>query len=537
MFDLFGILLFFSSKFRTISSMSAAKLSRKKILIIGSGPYSIGSSVEFDWCGVQVLRTLRRLGHETIFLNSNPETVSTDFDECDRLYFEELTVERVLDICEKENPEGVIFSTGGQIAQNMISELSKFGVPLLGTSVASIDRCEDREKFSALCDELEIDQPRWASFSKIPDAFAFARDVGFPVLVRPSFVLSGAAMAVATDEKNLQEFLEVAVGETKSSVVITKFEQDAKEIEFDGVADSGQIICSAISEHVENAGVHSGDATIVLPPQNLYLETIRRVRKISLQLAEKLKISGPFNIQFLARENEIKIIECNLRASRTFPFVSKVFNQNFIEIATRILLGEKLENQEKSLLAIERVGVKAAQFSFSRLKGADPMLGVEMGSTGEVACFGETVEEAFLKSLLATGFRLPPRGSKILVTLGRLRDKVAFRKTAGKFLALGYKLVGTKNTAELLTDSQIPCETVFKISSKKHPNVADLISEKKVALVINTPNKFSHEEISDGYLIRRVAIDTNVPLLTNLQLAKLLARSLEKFPDLDSLLK
>ncbi|MCF7846936.1 MAG: ATP-grasp domain-containing protein [Candidatus Gracilibacteria bacterium] len=517
--------------------MPAPKQRPKKILILGSGPYAIGSSVEFDWCGVQVLRTLRSLGCETVFLNSNPETVSTDFDECDRLYFEELTVERVLDICDRENPDGVILSTGGQIAQNMGTALAKVGIPILGTPVEAIDQCEDRQKFSSLCDALKIDQPVWASFSQIEDALAFAESVGYPVLVRPSFVLSGAAMAVAVSGEELEDFLAKAVGETEASVVITKFEQDAKEIEFDGVAQEGRIICSSIAEHVENAGVHSGDATIVLPPQNLYLETIRRVRHIALRLAEKLQISGPFNIQFLARENQIKVIECNLRASRTFPFVSKVFHQNFIELATRVFLGEKLETQEKSLLAIEKVGVKAPQFSFSRLKGADPTLGVEMSSTGEVACFGDSIEEAFLKSMISTGFRLPPKGSAILITLGRLRDKVAFRPVAKRFLSLGYSLVGTRHTAELFQDSSIPCETVAKISSGKHPNVADLIADKKVSLVINTPNKFSHEEETDGYHIRRAAIDANIPLLTNIQVAKLLARSLEMFPDLGSLPK
>lgn len=505
-------------------------MSKKKILIIGSGPYSIGSSVEFDWCGVQVLRTLRKLGYETVFINSNPETVSTDFDECDRLYFEELSEERVLDICDKEKPDGVIFSTGGQIAQNMVQRLEDEGIPLLGTSVESIDRCEDRAKFSQLCDDLEIDQPRWASFEKKEDAISFANEVGFPVLVRPSFVLSGAAMAVASTEEMLLEFLEKAVGETHSSVVISKFESNAKEIEFDGVAQDGKIICSAISEHIENAGVHSGDATIVLPPQNLYLETIRRVRKTALQLAKELNISGPFNIQFLARENELKIIECNLRSSRTFPFISKVFGQNFIEIATKVFMGIELEPQEKNLLEIEKVGVKAAQFSFSRLKGADPVLGVEMSSTGEVACFGETVEEAFLKSIISVGFVVPKPGSKILVTIGNLKDKVHFLLIAKKLVSLGFSFVGTSGTADFLNENRVKCEIVHKISTEKHPNVNDLIHDKKVSMVINTSNKFSHEEVTDGYLIRRAAIDANIPLVTNLQICRLLAKSLEKFP-------
>ncbi len=508
---------------------------RKKILILGSGPYCIGSSVEFDWCGVQVLRTLKAAGHETVFMNSNPETVSTDFDECDRLYFEELTLERVLDIYEKEKPEGVIFSTGGQVAQNLAMHLEAYGVNLIGTAVESVDRCEDREKFSNMCDLLGIDQPGWASFENLADAYTFADKVGYPVLVRPSFVLSGAAMAVATTHKMLEEYLESAVGSTKSSVVISKFLQNAKEIEFDGVAQDGEIIVSAIAEHIENAGVHSGDATIVLPPQNLYLETVRRVRNIAQKLAKELNISGPFNIQFLARENEIKVIECNLRASRSFPFASKVLGQNFIEIATRIWLGEKLEPQEKSLLDVQAVGVKAAQFSFSRLKNADPNLGVEMSSTGEVACFGDTMEEAFLKSFISVGFELPKAKSKILVTLGTIKDKADFLPIAKKFKRLGFTFAGTEGTAQFLRDNYFECETVYKVSSEKHPNVVDMIEEKQVGLVINTSNRFSHEEISDGYLIRRKAIDRNTPLLTNLQLSKLLARSLEQIPDLNDL--
>lgn len=508
---------------------------RKKFLILGSGPYCIGSSVEFDWCGVQVLRTLRTAGHETVFMNSNPETVSTDFDECDRLYFEELTLERVLDIYEKEKPEGVIFSTGGQGAQNLAMQLAAFGVKLIGTSVVSVDRCEDREKFSQMCDILRIDQPAWARFHKIEKANAFADKVGYPVLVRPSFVLSGAAMAVATTHEMLENYLKSAVGSTKSSVVISKFLQNAKEIEFDGVAQKGVIIVSAISEHIENAGVHSGDATIVLPPQNLYLETVRRVRRIAQKIAKELNISGPFNIQFLARENEIKVIECNLRASRSFPFVSKVLGQNFIEIATRIWLGENLVPQEKNLLDVQSVGVKAAQFSFSRLKNADPNLGVEMSSTGEVACFGNTMEEAFLKSFISVGFALPKTNSKILVTLGTISDKADFLPIAKKFKRLGFTFAGTKGTAQFLRENDYECETVYKVSSGKHPNVIDRIEEKAVGLVINTSNRFSHEEISDGYLIRRQAIDRNVPLLTNLQLAKLLARSLEQIPDLKDL--
>ncbi len=510
-------------------------MKKKKILILGSGPYCIGSSVEFDWCGVQVLRTLKRLGHETIFINSNPETVSTDFDECDRLYFEELTLERVLDVYNKEQPDGVIFSTGGQIAQNLAVELDKFGVNLIGTPVESVEACEDREKFSALCDELGIDQPAWASFENLKEAYRFADEVGYPVLVRPSFVLSGAAMAVAMDHDMLESYLKSAVGTTKSSVVISKFLDNAKEIEFDGVAQNGEIIVSAIAEHIENAGVHSGDATIVLPPQNLYLETVRRVRQIANKLAKRLNISGPFNIQFLARENEIKVIECNLRASRSFPFASKVLSQNFIDIATRIWMGETLKPQEKNPLEVQSVGLKAAQFSFSRLKNADPNLGVEMSSTGEVACFGDTMEEAFLKSMISIGFSLPEKGTKILVTLGTIKDKANFLPIAKKFYRLGFGFVGTENTAKFLQDNGYECEMVHKVSSGAHPNVVDMIEDKEVGLVINTSNRFSHEEISDGYLIRRKAVDRNIPLLTNLQLSKLLARSMTQISDISEL--
>jgi len=510
-------------------------MKKQKILILGSGPYCIGISVEFDWCGAQVLRTLKKMKHETIFINSNPETVSTDFDECDKLYFEELTLERVLDICDKEKPDGVIFSTGGQVAQNMAVELAKYNINLLGTTIESIDTCEDRKKFSSLCDELKIDQPSWRTFTDINEVNTFAAEVGFPVLVRPSFVLSGAAMAIATNEEGLKKFLELAVGTTEASVVISKFEENAKEIEFDGVAQNGEIICSAIAEHVENAGVHSGDATIVLPPQNLYLETVRRVRKIAQKLAQKLTISGPFNIQFLARENEIKVIECNLRASRSFPFASKVLSQNFIEIATQVWMGKKLSPQEKNPLEIQAVGVKAAQFSFSRLKGADPALGVEMSSTGEVACFGDTVEEAFMKSYISVGFTPPSHGTKILVTLGKVKDKADFVLIANKLQNLGFELIGTEGTAKFLQKSGLKCEIIHKISSNTHPNVADLIENKEVSMVINTPNKFSHEEMSDGYLIRRKTIDRNIPLIQNIQIAKMLAKSLERFSGTDEL--
>ena len=502
----------------------------QKIFVLGSGPYCIGSSVEFDWCGVQVLRTLRALGHQTIFLNSNPETVSTDFDECDRLYFDELTVEKVLDIVHQEQPSGVIFSTGGQVAQNMILDLSKAGVPLLGTAVKSIETCEDRSQFSQFCDQLGLSQPQWDKFSDQQSAIDFAEKVGYPVLVRPSFVLSGAAMAVAGNAEQLKEYLSRAVNKktgAPSQIVLSKFEEQAKELEFDGVACEGEVIASAISEHIEHAGVHSGDATIVLPPQDLRLETLRRVRTLSAKIAAELKIHGPFNIQFLARDNFLKVIECNLRASRSFPFVSKVLGQNFIELSTRIWLGEKPKPQVVDLSTLDHVGVKMAQFSFSRLKQSDPNLGVEMSSTGEVGCLGKKVEEAFLKSLLAVGFRLPKKQSKILVTIGKITEKVAFLPSAKKLKDLGYEFLATPGTAQFLQENGFECSVAHKIQSEDHPNVMELLEEHEVSLVINTANKFSHEEISDGYLIRRQAIDRNIPLLTNLQLVKMLVRSLE----------
>ncbi len=507
---------------------------KRKILLIGSGPYSIGSSVEFDWCGVQGLRTLRKLGHETIFINSNPETVSTDFDECDRLYFDELTTERVLDIIKKEKPDGVIASSGGQIAQNMLRELHAAGVPLLGTSVQDIENCEDRGAFSALCDELGIDQPQWQQFATTEEAISFAREVGFPVLVRPSFVLSGAAMAVANGEEALVQYLQNAVGQTDASVVVSKFEENAKEVEFDGVAKDGVIICSAIAEHVENAGVHSGDATIVLPPQTLYTETVRQVRQIATQLAKKLNITGPFNIQFLAKENRVMVIECNLRASRSFPFASKVLGQNFMEIAIQSMLGMDVPVQQIDPSTIKHVGVKAAQFSFSRLKGADPLLGVEMSSTGEVACFGHNAEEALLKSLISVGFIIPPRGSQVLVTLGKVRDKAAFIPLAKRLIEMGYSLIGTEGTSAFLQAEGVAITTVYKISDQ-HPNVIDAIDSGDVRLVINTPNKYSCEEVSDGYYIRRKAIDKNISLITNLQLLKGLIKALEQYPTEDDL--
>ncbi len=505
-----------------------------KIMILGSGPYSIGSSVEFDWSSVQVLRTLRRLGFKTVFINSNPETVSTDFDECDRLYFEELTPERVLDVYTKEKPDAMIVCTGGQVAQNMIIELKAAGVNILGTKVEDIERCEDRGAFSAMCDKLEIDQPAWQAFKTKAEAIDFAKKVGFPVLVRPSFVLSGAAMAVANSDEALMSYLDSAIGQTEASVVISKFEENAKEIELDAVAINGEIVCQAIAEHVENAGVHSGDATIVLPPQTVYTETIRKVNQIGQKLAKELNITGPFNMQVLAKQNKVMIIECNLRASRSFPFASKVLRQNFMEIATKGLVGEKVLPDIVRLEDIKMVGVKAAQFSFSRLKGADPMLGVEMSSTGEVACFGQNIEEALLKSLISVGFRMPEKASEVLVTLGKVTDKADFLPIGKSLIEMGFKLIGTEGTSAFLQSEGVACETVFKVSDK-HPNVLDAIEKQNVQLVVNTPNKYSHEERSDGYLIRRKAIDNNIPLVTNLQLLKVLVRAINQYPTEESL--
>lgn len=503
-------------------------------MVLGSGPYSIGSSVEFDWSSVQVLRTLRKKGYKTIFVNSNPETVSTDYDEVDKLYFEELTAERVLDIYRKEKPAGMIVCTGGQVAQNMILELAANGVNILGTDVKDIERCEDRGAFSEMCDKLGIDQPRWQTFATKEEAINFAKEVGFPVLVRPSFVLSGAAMAVANSDEALMDYLQSAVGQTNASVVISKFEQNAKEIELDAVAVNGEIVCQAIGEHLENAGVHSGDATIVMPPQAIYTETLRKVNMIGKKLAKELNITGPFNAQFLAKQNKVMIIECNLRASRSFPFASKVLGQNFMQMATLGIVGQEVKPHIMRLEDIQAVGVKAAQFSFSRLKGADPMLGVEMSSTGEVACFGQNIEEALLHSLISVGFRLPEKGSKVLITLGKVTDKADFLPIGKQLIDMGFTLLGTEGTSAFLQSEGLDCEPVYKVSDK-HPNVLDAIEQENVQLVINTPNKYSHEERSDGYLIRRKAIDNNIPLITNLQLMKVLVRAINMYPSEESL--
>ncbi len=510
------------------------KSKKKKSIVLGSGPYCIGSSVEFDWCCVNAIKTLHKANYQSIMINYNPETVSTDYDECDKLYFDELSLERVLDIYDKEQPEETVIAMGGQIPNNLALKLHNAGVKIMGTSVQDIDCAESRDKFSALLDCLKIDQPLWKAFTKIEDAYRFAEKVQYPVLVRPSYVLSGAAMRVAHNHEELEDFLGKAVKvNTESPVVISKFEVGAREIEMDAVAHKGKLQIYAIAEHVEDAGVHSGDATIVLPPQKTYLETIRRVKKIGKQLAKSLRITGPFNIQFLAKNNQIKVIELNLRASRSFPFVSKVTGYNFIEIATEAMIGTLKTEKRYQTVDLDYVGIKFPQFSFPRLKGADPVLGVEMASTGEVACFGSDLESAFLKAYLAVGHKIPKKG--ILLSIGRTKDKIAILEACQQMSIMGYELYATKNTAKFLKDQNIEVNLVHKISTKKHPNIVDCVAEGRIDLAIVIPTKYAHDEITDGYRIRRMCIDRNIPLLTNVQFTKTLMRSLKKYKvdDLD----
>ncbi len=519
---------------------SAHKNAKKKIIVLGSGPYAIGTSVEFDWCCINALKTTKKSGYETIVINYNPETVSTDYDMSDKLYFDELSLERVLDICEKEHPKGVFVSMGGQVPNNIALKLVKSGIKIFGTDAMNIDRAEDRHKFSSLCDKLEIDQPKWKELSNIEQAQKFAADVGYPVLVRPSYVLSGAAMSVAHNDDALRIFLNKATRiSSDAPVVVSKFELGAKEIEVDAVALNGSILIYAIAEHIENAGVHSGDATIVLPPQKLYIETIRRVKDIARKIAAELKITGPFNIQFLAKNNLVKVIECNLRASRSFPFSSKVTGYNFIEIATQAMLGVRKMNyfrkQNYRTLDLDHVGVKAPQFSFSRLKGADPISGVEMASTGEVACFGDDMYEAFLKAMISVGFKLPKKN--VLLSIGRIEDKAAFLPSARRLVDMKYELFATEGTYDFLKENGIEAHLLHKIRSGKTPNLLDAVSEKKIDLVINTPKNFSHEEVTDGYLIRRKSIDFNIPLITNLQVAEVIVQALKLYTQDDLKIK
>jgi len=499
------------------------------VIVMGCGPYCIGSSVEFDWCAVSCVRTLRQAGVKTIMINYNPETVSTDYDESDRLYFEELTMERVLDIYEREKSQGVIVSVGGQIPNNLAVSLHRQGVRIMGTSPVDIDRAEDRNKFSQLLDTLGVDQPKWKELSSASDLSSFAAEVGYPVLVRPSYVLSGAAMRVASNEEQLRDCLAgAAVVSPEHPVVVSKFILNAKEIEFDGVAKQGRILNFAISEHVENAGVHSGDATLVLPAQKLYVETIRQVKKIASSIAKALNISGPFNIQFMSRENEVKVIECNLRASRTFPFISKTFDFNFIGLATKVMAGLPAKPGNFSLVDIDYVGCKAPQFSFTRLAGADPTLGVEMMSTGEVACFGADMYEAFLLAMLGAGFKLPDVTRNILVSVGS-HGKVALLDSIRRLQSLGYNIFATGGTKAYLDENGLKDVTeLHKPSSGRTPNVVEALTSRKIDLVINDPENGDKEALTDGYLIRRTAVDFGVSLVTNTKVAILLSLALEK---------
>ncbi|MEA1912448.1 MAG: carbamoyl-phosphate synthase (glutamine-hydrolyzing) large subunit [candidate division WOR-3 bacterium] len=492
---------------------------KNQVVVLGSGAYRIGSSVEFDWCGVNAVRTLRDLNYRAIMINYNPETVSTDYDICDKLYFDEITFERVLDIYEKERPSGIIVSMGGQIANNLALPLHKVGVPILGTSPISIDKAEDRHKFSQLLDKLEVHQPEWKEVNSIEEAEEFASKVGYPVLVRPSYVLSGAAMSIALSNDELKEYLKKASRVSKDHpVVLSKFITGAKEIEIDAVAKRGDLYCYAISEHVENAGVHSGDATMVLPPQRTYLETMRRIKIITRKIAKALSINGPFNIQFIAKSNDIKVIECNLRASRSFPFVSKFLKKNFIDVATRIIMGKDVSRTIRSPFDLDYVGVKAPQFSFSRLKGSDPTLGVEMVSTGEVACLGDDFNEAFLKSLISVGFKLPKK--TILLSTGPIDSKAEFLESTRALDKMGFELYATKGTANFMKANGIEAKVLHWPLEDKKPNALNYIADGKIDLVINIPKNIEKEELDNDYLIRRQAVDFNVPLITNLQLAK-----------------
>ena len=492
---------------------------RKSVVVLGSGAYRIGSSVEFDWCGVQALKTIRENGYRSVMINYNPETVSTDYDMCDRLYFDELTFERVMDILELENPHGVIVSTGGQIPNNLALKLDAQHMPILGTTARSIDNAEDRDKFSAMLDRIGVDQPEWSALTSMDDVKVFIDKVGFPVLVRPSYVLSGAAMNVCFNQEELERFLKMAATVSKKHpVVISKFMLNTKEIEMDAVAKDGEIIAYAISEHVEFAGVHSGDATIQFPAQKLYVETVRRIKKISGQIARELHISGPFNIQYLARENEIKVIECNLRASRSFPFVSKVLKINFIDIATRIMLGLPVEKPSKNFFDFDYVGVKASQFSFNRLQKADPVIGVDMTSTGEVGCLGEDANSALLTSMLSVGMRVPKKN--VLFSIGSPKQKAQMLDSARQLIAKGYNIYATLGTSAFLTEAGIPNTTVYQPSEEGTPQAIDLMREGVIEFVVSVPKDIVTDPQQDVcYHVRRAAIDLNVPLLTNARLA------------------
>lgn len=491
---------------------------KRSIIVLGSGAYRIGSSVEFDWCGVQALQTIRKEGYRSVMINYNPETVSTDYDMCDRLYFDELTFERVMDIIDIENPHGVIVSTGGQIPNNLAMRLDAQRVPILGTSAKDIDNAEDRAKFSSMLTRNGINQPEWSALTSMDDINKFIDRVGFPVLVRPSYVLSGAAMNVCSNAEELERFLKLAANVSEDHpVVVSRFIEHAKEIEMDAVAKNGEIIAYAISEHIEFAGVHSGDATIQFPPQKLYVETVRRIKRVSRQIAKELHISGPFNIQFMARDNDILVIECNLRASRSFPFVSKVLKINLIEIATKVMLGLPVEKPHKSLFDLDYVGIKASQFSFNRLQKADPVLGVDMASTGEVGCIGEDTSCALLKSMLSVGYRIPERN--ILLSTGSAKQKAEMLDAARTLVQHGYKLYATGGTSKFLTENGVGNTTVYWPSEDNQPQALDMLHNHEIDMVVNIPKNLSAGELSNGYKIRRAAIDLNVPLITNSRLA------------------
>ena len=491
---------------------------KRSIIVLGSGAYRIGSSVEFDWCSVNAADTIKKIGLRSVMINYNPETVSTDYDICDRLYFDELTFERVLDIIDLESPRGVIVSVGGQIPNNLSMRLHEHHVPILGTSPLSIDRAENRHKFSSMCDNLKVDQPRWKELSTIDDIFSFVDQIGFPVLIRPSYVLSGAAMNVVSNRNELLHYLDLAAQVSKQyPVVVSEFIENAKEIEIDAVAKDGEIIAYAISEHVEFAGVHSGDATMVFPAQKIYFETMRRIKRISRQISKELNITGPFNIQFLAKDNDIKVIECNLRASRSMPFVSKVLKTNLIELATKVMLGITVEKPHKSVFELDYVGVKAPQFSFSRLAKADPVLGVDMSSTGEVGCIGEGFYEAILKAMFSVGYRIPQKS--ILLSTGPARSKVELLNSARALREKGHKLYATRGTQQFLEHSGVEAHVAYWPDENKSPNTIELIRTRAVDLVVNIPKDLTTTELNNDYSIRRTAVDFNVPLLTNARLA------------------
>ncbi|TSD00136.1 MAG: carbamoyl-phosphate synthase large subunit [Candidatus Peregrinibacteria bacterium Greene1014_49] len=517
----------FDKKELQIANSKSEIANRSTVIVLGGGPYSIGSSVEFDWCCVQAGHELQKQGKRVAMINSNPETVSTDYDECDILFFDELSEERVRDITDLLHPEGVVVSMGGQIPNSLAPKLAAAGIPILGTAPEDIDRAEDRHKFSSLLDTLGVDQPAWKEFTDLSGAVAFAASVGYPVIVRPSYVLSGASMAVVHTDADLEEYVSLSAYVNKETpIVVSKFEVGAKEIELDGVAQNGKLLLYAVAEHIENAGVHSGDATIVLPPQRVNLETLRRIKGIGKRIAAGLKISGPFNIQFLAVNNRLKVIECNLRASRSFPFASKVTGVNFAVLATQALLGKAPSDKQYQTLDLDHVGVKAAQFSFSRLKGADPRLGVEMASTGEVACFGENAEQALLTALLAVGFTMPKKN--ILVTVGRLEDKVEILPSLHALQELGFSFLATARTHEFLETRGIASGLLYKVSEPRSPNIREYLESMRLDLVINIPTHSTSTERTDGYFIRRIATDHGIPLLTNVQLLKRFVEALTR---------